>query len=69
MYRSVERIDVADAIINIVGIIAGTEAGVFIGAMLIVNEFSESRHVIRLRIFRVVPWQRNAHLCPIRSSG
>ncbi len=69
MYRSVERIDVADAIINIAGIITGTEAGDFIGAMLAINEFSESRRVIRRQIFRVVPWPRNARLCPIHSSG
>ena len=69
MYRSVERIDVADAIINIAGIITGTGPGDFMGAMLTINEFSESRRVIRRQIFRVVPWPRNARLFPIRSSG
>ena len=69
MYRSVERIDVADAIINIAGIIIGTEVGKFIGAMLTINEFSESRRLILRQIFRAVPWLRNAHLCPIHSSG
>ena len=69
MYKSVERIDVADAIINIAGIITGTGVGDFIGAMLTINEFSESRLVIRRRIFRVVPWPRNARLCPMYSSG
>ena len=69
MYKSVERIDVADAIINIAGIITGTEAGDFIGAMLAINEYFENRRVIRRRRFRVVPWPRNARLCPIRSSG
>ena len=69
MYRSVERIDVADAIINIAGIITGTEAGDLIDAMLTINEYFESKRVIRRQKFWVVPWPQNAHLCPIRSSG